>query len=110
LLIRLDLCFHFFLFSHLFRFEEFGIPNVHLESYPIMLTYPIEREVRLVYPQPGYNCVLQEAVPHFHSSSFPSSDLLIVPSDLVVSNSIYQRIMWTTLLLIFLIRFFFECD
>jgi N-acetylated-alpha-linked acidic dipeptidase len=43
------------------KFLEFGIPNVRMESYPIMLTYPIERQVQLVYPSPGYTCVLQEA-------------------------------------------------
>jgi hypothetical protein len=48
----------------LHRFIEFGIPSVRLESYPVMLTYPIEREVRLVSPSPGYTCVLQETV-HF---------------------------------------------
>eukprot|EP01121_Diplochlamys_sp_Union-15-3_P003551 TRINITY_DN1347_c0_g1_i1.p1 TRINITY_DN1347_c0_g1~~TRINITY_DN1347_c0_g1_i1.p1 ORF type:complete len:626 (+),score=116.52 TRINITY_DN1347_c0_g1_i1:35-1879(+) len=80
------------------QFLEYGIPDAQIQTYEVMLSYPVQRRVALVYPS-SYECVLkEEAIPEDETSGDPRaidtfngySDSGDVEGELVYAN--YGRI------------------
>lgn len=53
----------YYIFMTLYRFKEFGFPHTWMESYPVLLNYPMSRVVELVGgAAENYSCILEEEV------------------------------------------------
>lgn len=54
------------------RLENFGWPDVKIESYPVLINYPISRSIELTAPT-YFKCNMTEAVVNDTTSGVPGA-------------------------------------